>query len=63
MSTELLCESKNREHFDSILTIPIVQQPIRSEMEPQTNFLYCFQIILARDWRFTWNTITFNEYF
>lgn len=53
-STELLCESKNREHFDSILTIRIVQQAIRSEMEPQANFLYCFRfIILARDWRFT----------
>ena len=32
---KLLCESKNREHFDLILTFPIVQQPIRSDSKPQ----------------------------
>lgn len=33
----LLCESKNREHFDLILTLAIVQQPVRSDMKPQNS--------------------------
>ena len=33
----LLCESKNREHFELILTFPIVQQPIRRDVKPQEN--------------------------
>ena len=33
----LLCEFENREHFDLILTFPIVQQPIRRDMKLQEN--------------------------
>ena len=35
-----MCESKNCEHFDSILTFLTVQQPTRSEIKPQTNYGY-----------------------
>ena len=32
---KLLCKSKNHEHFDLILTLPIVQKPIRHDMKPE----------------------------
>ena len=51
---------QNREHFNLILTFPIVQEPIRSNMKPQTNYRYCLRFsFLARDWFFTWNIITY----
>ena len=60
----LLCESKNREHFDLILTFSIVQQPVKSHMKPQINYRYSLRFsFLVRDWLFTWNTITFHKYF
>ena len=44
-------EPKNRQQVDLLLTFPIAQQPIRSDMKPQTNYRYWLWFsFLALDW-------------
>ena len=62
----LLCKSKNREHFDSSFVFPIVQQPIRSDMKPETNYSCTVTVsglVFSHVIVFLLETITFRKYF
>ena len=65
LEEKLLCESKNREHFDLTLTFQLCddQSDKRSKTaRHKSNYRYSLQFFhLASDWLFPRNAITFQK--